>query len=194
MFYIINIRHYKKKFILITSFIVLLVTFFLAINFIFPLEHFDLIKKYSQKYNLDPALICSIIHTESKFKVNAVSYKGASGLMQIRKTTADWAAEEIKISDYQYEKIFEPEINIQIGCWYINNLIKQFNNIDCAICAYNAGSGNVAKWLKNNNYSLDGKTLYRIPFSETKNYLKRVKKNQTVYHFLINLINFIKGG
>lgn len=191
MFYAINFRRHKKNLSFIIFLVAFLATCFFAINFMFPLEHFDLIKKYAQKYELDPALICSIIHTESKFKVNAVSNKDARGLMQIRQQTADWAAQEINILDYKYEKIFEPDINIQIGCWYINKLQKQFGNLDCAICAYNAGSGNITKWLANNNYSHDGKTLFYIPFKETQNYLRRVKRNQKVYKFLISTMNFI---
>ncbi len=193
MFYTINLKRLKKKMTLWA----MLLTFFFALVFIiksiYPIEHFDLIKKYCRQYNLKPELIYAIIHTESKFKINAISNKGAKGLMQIRKSTADWAAKEINLTDYEYGKIFDPQINIQIGCWYVNNLIKQFGNIDTAICAYNAGSGNVSKWLTNPKFSPDGKKLIHIPFRETRNYLRRVSLNQKIYHFLFRLIIFIEG-
>ena len=184
----LNTKNNKKN-LFDTIFLLFIMIFvFFVIKILFPLDYLDLIKKYSHKYNLKPELICAIIHTESKFKISAVSNKQAKGLMQIRKSTADWGAQQIKIIDYDYKKIFEPEINIQIGCWYINNLIKQFNNIDCAICAYNAGSGNVSSWLKNKKYSIDGHNLQKIPFGETKRYLKRVKQRQIIYKLLFFLL------
>jgi soluble lytic murein transglycosylase len=124
-----------------------------------------------------------MIHAESKFKKDVVSYKGASGLMQIKKTTADWISKKIKINNYNYNKIFEPEINIQIGCWYVNNLLHQFGNYDLAICAYNAGIVNVSKWLK--YFSNSNKKLFYIPFRETRDYLKKVNRNKKIYKVLI---------
>jgi soluble lytic murein transglycosylase len=145
-----------------------------------------LIKKYCVEYNLKPELICSIIHTESKFDQYAVSRRGASGLMQIRKSTADWGAREIGIHNYDYTRIFEANINIQIGCWYIDKLFKQFKNYDLAICAYNAGSGNVSKWIRQmkdaNASEID------IPFKETRNYIKRVRKNENIYKVIIHIL------
>lgn len=190
MFYAVNFKKYKKKLLLLSLLCLIFFLCFFVINFVCPFKHFSLIKKYADEYNLDPALICSIIHTESKFKTNAISHKGASGLMQIREATANWAAKEIGITDYSYKKIFQPEINIQIGCWYIRNLLNQFKSYKSAICAYNAGSGNVTKWLSNPKYSVDGKNLSYIPFNETRNYLKKVERNKNIYNLLIGLIIF----
>lgn len=166
--------------------LIVFVVVFVLINFLFPLKYYDYIKEYSSKYEVKPELICAIIHTESKFRVEALSHRGASGLMQIRKLTADWANEELSIPSYSYDKIFEPKINIEIGCWYMNKLIKQFNSYENALCAYNAGSGNVSKWLR--IYSNDGKKLNHIPFKETERYVKKVIRNEKIYRVLINLI------
>ncbi len=135
-------------------------------------------------YDVDPYLVCAIIHTESKFKQYAVSNKGASGYMQLMEKTAEWGATEIGIDNYSYDKIFEPEINIQIGVWYINNLLNQFKTIDVALASYNGGSGNVTKWLNDARYSLDNKNLYDIPFEETKKYVERVNFVYKVYKSL----------
>ena len=95
-------------------------------------------------------------------------------------------AKKINLKDYSHDKIFDPEININIGCWYINNLRAQFNdNYDLALCAYNAGSGNVSKWLLDNRYSSDNKKLFYIPFPETRNYVKRVMLYKKVYALII---------
>jgi soluble lytic murein transglycosylase len=156
----------------------------------FPLEHYELIKKYSERYNLDPALVCAFINTESRFDNEAVSRKGAKGLMQIMDKTALWAAEEIPIEDFKPENITDPEINIEIGCWYLNRLTKQFNGDKTLImAAYNAGSGNVSDWLYNEAYSKDGKTLDSIPYKETEKYVNKINFYEKVYRLLIK-VNF----
>ena len=68
-----------------------------------------------------------------------------------------------------------------MGCWYIKRLLIQYNNVDTALAAYNAGSGNVSKWLKNEEYSKDGENLIIIPFKETREYVKKVSKARIQY-------------
>ena len=152
---------------------------------IYPLYYEDYIKKYSYQYNIDPILVASIIKVESKYYKNAKSHRGAKGLMQISPITGRWAAKEIGILDYNEDYLYDPEINIMIGCWYLDKLHKQFNNdIKLVLTAYNGGSGNVEKWLKNPMYSSDGKKLDQIPFTETKEYVEKVLKTYKIYRFL----------
>ncbi|QIB28150.1 lytic transglycosylase domain-containing protein [Caloranaerobacter azorensis] len=154
-------------------------------KFIYPLYYEDYIKKYSYKYNIDPILVASIIKVESKYYKEAKSYRGAKGLMQISPITGRWAAKEIGILNYNEDCLYDPEINIMIGCWYLNKLKKQFDNdIKLVLTAYNGGSGNVEKWLKNPIYSSDGRKLDEIPFIETKQYVKKVLKTYKIYKFL----------
>ncbi len=142
-------------------------------------KNLDIVYKYSSEYDLDPALVLAIIHAESKFEQYAVSSKGASGYMQLMEGTADWISENIKLENYSYDNIFDPEINIQLGSWYIKNLLQQFNDLNTAIVAYNAGSGNVSRWLEEQNISkIDEEN---IPFEESKTYLKRVLFNYKIY-------------
>ncbi len=84
--------------------------------------------------------------------------------------------------------LFEPNINIQIGCWYLNKLTNQFGTTQTALAAYNAGSGNVSKWLQDSHYSDDGKTLIDIPYGETKRYVKKVMFVQKIYQWLYGMI------
>lgn len=154
---------------------------------IYPLYYEDYIKKYSYKYDIDPILVASIIRVESKYYKDAKSHRGARGLMQISPITGKWAAEEIGIIGYNEDFLYDPEINIMIGCWYLDRLYKQFNNdIKLVLTAYNGGSGNVEKWLKNPMYSSDGKKLNQIPFTETKEYVDKVLKTYKIYKFLYN--------
>lgn len=150
-----------------------------------PLEHKQIILKYSEKYNMDPYLIMAVIRTESSFKKDAVSSAGAKGLMQITDSTGAQSAEKIGIESYSSEKLFDPETNIHIGTWYLNWLLEQFDyNEKTACAAYNAGIGNVRKWLKDERYSKDGINLDYIPFEETRNFVERVKKFRETYRRL----------
>ena len=114
--------------------------------------------------------------------------KDAKGLMQIGEITGEWAAELLDMEQYQKQMLFEPNINIQIGCWYLNKLTNQFGTTQTALAAYNAGSGNVSKWLQDSHYSDDGKTLIDIPYGETKRYVKKVMFVQKIYQWLYGMI------
>src|SRR5699024_10334171 len=96
--------------------------------------------------------------------------------------TGQWASEVLEIKNYSEQDLFEPDLNIQIGTWYINRLLDEFNgNMDLVLAAYNAGSGNVSKWISDEEYCSDGINLDKIPFKETEDYLIRVKKSYKVY-------------
>lgn len=146
---------------------------------IYPKKYSIYVEKYANDYNLDENLVYSVIKAESKFRKNAVSHKGAKGLMQISDITRDWAIEELDLGNID---IFEPKYNVMIGCWYLNKLFKEFGSLDLVITAYNGGSGNVKKWLGDNEYSRDGERLHNIPFAETSNYLVKVSKNYKMYN------------
>lgn len=176
----------KKSFLknLIISFILALcVTLSLEplMEFLYPLKYQDIIEECSDLYNLDKYLVMGIISTESGFDVDAKSHKDAHGLMQLKDETALWCIEKFSI-DIPKEDIYKPESNIQIGCAYVRYLIDLYGgNVDTAVAAYNAGPGNVNKWLADKRYS-DGKTaLKSIPFEETKTYVKKVQNRRELY-------------
>ncbi len=172
----------------ILAFVLILLIVLGIILYIYPVKYVEIIDKYSKKYNISPELICAIINTESGFNKNEVSPKGAKGLMQIMESTANWAATTESIENYDYNNIFSPELNIQIGCWYISWLNKKFDNDKTLVlAAYNAGNGNITKWLQNPEYSKDGKTLSVIPFKETENYIKKVSSAERFYKHLLRL-------
>lgn len=176
------IRLIKK---IITSIVVIIIIFSVGLFYIttkYPLIYEESMERYSTEYNIDFYLIASIINVESKYDKNAVSKKGAKGLMQISSQTGQWASEVLSIEDYDDDMLFNPETNIKIGSWYLDTLMGEFDNrLDLVLAAYNAGSGNVSKWLCQREYSDDGENLTNIPFKETEDYLKRVKQNYKVY-------------
>ncbi|MFZ5965961.1 MAG: lytic transglycosylase domain-containing protein [Bacillota bacterium] len=183
-----DLRKYRKLILLMI--IVIMTGVFLNstnwfLKLLYPIHYRDLIIKYTTEYELDPFLIAAIIRTESKFNKKAQSIKEARGLMQIAPITGAWASKELGIDNYQEEMLFEPETNIRIGCWYINQLFHEFNgDIKLVLAAYNGGSGNVRKWLGDKKYSADGKTLSDIPFQETKLYVEKVSKSYKIYRAL----------
>ena len=177
----------KIKIFFTFLFLILLVVFSVnavkyALYRMYPVTYSEYVEKYSEQYNLDEHLVFSMIKAESSFNPNAVSPRNAKGLMQIIDSTGEWAAEKMDIEDFTTAQLMEPETNIHIGCWYIARLLKQYNqNTELALAAYNAGSGNVSKWLKDESISKDGTTLDRIPFEETRNYVNKINKYISMY-------------
>lgn len=153
---------------------------------LYPVRYADYIEEYSEQFVLDPYLVMSIIKAESNFDSDAVSDKGAAGLMQITRPTAEWIAHKLELSDFSYEKdISDPELNICMGSYYIAYLVKMYEgDTELAIAAYNAGFNNVDNWLLKEEYSENGSTLDKIPFPETERYVNKVKNNYRIYKFL----------
>ncbi len=162
------------------------ITFRVGIDKYFPLEHEELIKKYSEEfslkdYGLDEYHIAAVICTESRFNEKAESNKGAVGLMQILPDTGAWAAEKIGMDDYDADRLWEPEVNIRLGCWYLSYLCDMFDgDLQKVFAAYNAGPGNVKEWIE------DGK-LVNIEHAETENYLIRIEKRYEIYKKLYDM-------
>ncbi len=168
---------------IIVAFCLVAIILFLGVTFLqkkvfYPLKFKEEIVKYSNKYSLDIALVFSVVKCESSFNPKAVSDKDAYGLMQITKPTARYIAQKLKVDDYD---LFNAETNLNFGCYYLSYLYKRFSDTDTVIIAYNAGEGNVSNWLRNKNYSFDGVTLDKIPFPETRLYLKEINKTLSKY-------------
>ena len=144
------------------------------------MKYSEEIRQVSQQCGVDSALLASVANVESGFRSDAVSSKGAVGIMQIMPSTAKWVAQKYK-KDFSEEKLKDEEFNIMLGGYYLSYLIDYFGDTKLGICAYNAGQGNVAKWLNDKDYSLDRKKLDKIPFEETRNYLNKVNKNYYYY-------------
>ncbi|MCW8330925.1 lytic transglycosylase domain-containing protein [Photobacterium sp. SDRW27] len=132
-------------------------------------KFYDLVLHYTRKYDVPSALVLGIIKAESNFNPNAISYKGAKGLMQLM----DMNSQHWKIDP------FKPEQNIKVGTAMISRLLKKYKgNIDLALAAYNAGEGNVKK--------------YRgiPPYKETQQYIIKVKHNMKLYDAIIPPASF----
>ncbi|MDI6601131.1 MAG: lytic transglycosylase domain-containing protein [Thermoanaerobacteraceae bacterium] len=151
------------------------------LRFRYPLKYMDIVEKYADEYGIDPYLVLAVIKAESNFNPEAVSIRGAVGLMQIHPDTGEWIAKNLGINRYSNNILYAPETNIRFGCWYLNNLNQEFKDPVLVLAAYNAGSGNVLKWLNNTKYSKDGKELSDIPFKETRDYIEKITRNYKMY-------------
>ncbi len=191
-------------------FSVLFVTIF-GINcvyaYLFPVKFQEEVAAASEESGLDEAIIFSVINVESRFNPNAVSPKGAVGLMQVMPSTAQEIMKNLSTDAKAFleqniaenaqeneneqkngekdgffaENLKKPATNIMLGAKYLKSLLERFENLDTALCAYNAGPATVKLWLLNAEYSTDGKTLSKIPYEETRNYLEKFHKNFKYY-------------
>ena len=149
---------------------------------IYPVKYEEYIYQYANQYEIDPYLVMGMIKTESNFDESAISNKDAKGLMQIMEPTAMWLSGRMELENFSYDDIYRPELNIKMGCYYIAYLLSMYNgNTKTALAAYNAGFGNVDKWLHDETYSKDQINLLSIPFPETRRYVTKVVNNQKVY-------------
>lgn len=178
---------FKSKKVLMVSVLFISILFLInnsttMIRMAYPVKYKKTVEFYSNKFEVDPNLVYAVIKAESNFTANAVSKKKAVGLMQITKTTGAWGAKTLKLENYTFESLYDPEVNIMIGCWYLSILMQEFDNdLQLVLTAYNAGSGNVNQWLEDKRYSDDGGSLTDIPFNETDRYVKKVNEYYGVY-------------
>ncbi len=150
----------------------------------YPLVFRDLIERYAMEYNLSPAYVSAIIRNESSFQPKAESGAGARGLMQLMPDTAEWIAHKLQVNGFAFERMYDPESNIQFGCWYLNYLSKLFLGDPVAVtAAYHAGQGQVKVWLSDPLLSEDGYSLplSSLPEGPTKNYAGRVTRDYGIY-------------
>lgn len=154
-----------------------LIVFILLVQFanlyvqrkLYPREYVEYVSKYSAEYNVPEYTVYSVIKAESDFLRDAQSSAGACGLMQLMPSTHRYLAQRLGTEG----DIFEPEENIRCGVYYLSLLYKKYNDWTLALAAYNAGTGNVDKWLE--------KERFEIEFGETKLYVKKLEVIQEKY-------------
>lgn len=149
---------------------------------IYPKEYAEYVYKYSEEYEVDPLLIFAIIKAESNFNPNVVSSSNAIGLMQLMDATAEEIATKLNIVYVKKASLYNPELNIQLGTKYFSNLLKEYKgNQLLALTAYNAGIGNVKKWIEQGTIKEDGQDIENIPFKETNNYVRKIVRDYRIY-------------
>jgi soluble lytic murein transglycosylase len=140
-----------------------------------PLRHEDIIRQQAAEKDLDPALIAGVIYAESHFRDGQRSAAGAEGLMQITPATAHEIARKSGGTAFVTGDLATPQVNISYGAWYLRYLMGRYaRNRTFALAAYNAGEGNVDRWIDRARQRNADLTIDAIPFSETRTYVQRV--------------------
>ncbi|MEM9771463.1 MAG: transglycosylase SLT domain-containing protein, partial [Cyanobacteria bacterium P01_D01_bin.73] len=146
---------------------------------LYPFPYTKEIEAAAQKRNFHPMLVAGLIRQESRFEKDIESVAGAIGLMQVLPTTGDWGAKEIGLAEFNLRN---PSDNLALGTWFLDYTHREYDgNSMYAIASYNAGPGNIAKWIKRFNPQDLDKFVEEIPFPETRNYVKAVLGNYWNY-------------
>ncbi|QLE57847.1 transglycosylase SLT domain-containing protein [Nostoc sp. TCL26-01] len=152
----------------------------------YPFPYLKEIEKWSTERQLNPLLVTALMRQESRFEAKIKSVVGATGLMQVMPDTAKWIASKIPL-DIKTINLENPNDNIMLGTWYLDHTHEQYgNNSLLAIASYNAGPGNVSKWLQTISKEDPDEFVEAIPFDETRNYVRQVFGNYWNYLRLYN--------
>ncbi len=138
----------------------------------YPLRYEQIVRGHAAHYRLDGALLAAVIFQESKFRAEARSDSGAIGLMQLLPETAKGIAQRTGGSRFRVLDLYDPEINVRYGAWYLRHLLDRYGDERLALAAYNAGQKNVDRWLRKGQ---------GIAFSETRSYVNHVEHLKHVY-------------
>ena len=150
-------------------------------SLILPLRHDDIIRQQAADKDLDPALIAAVIYEESRFR-DQTSHAGARGLMQITPATADFIARRTGGVRFEQSDLASPQINISYGAYYLRYLMDKYEeNERLAVAAYNAGHGNVDRWVAEAGGLDEFDHTKHIPFPETRAYVHNVMERRGEY-------------
>jgi soluble lytic murein transglycosylase len=147
-----------------------------------PLRHEDIIRQQAAEKHVDPALIAAVIYTESHFR-DQTSRAGATGLMQLMPSTADYIARKSGGTLFKRSDLATPQINISYGTWYLHYLLAKYHgNVTLTLAAYNAGEGKVDEWWRSARAAGQRfDVAEHIPFPETRDYVHRVLTARAEY-------------
>jgi soluble lytic murein transglycosylase len=140
-----------------------------------PLRHEDIIRQQARDKGLDPALIAGVIYAESHFIDGRTSSAGAQGLMQLTPATAQYIAQKSGGTAFEVSDLGTPQVNIAYGAFYLRYLMKRYgDDVPLVLAAYNAGEGNVDKWIAQARAKDQALNIGAIPFGETRSYVTKV--------------------
>jgi soluble lytic murein transglycosylase len=139
----------------------------------YPLEYEHIVRGHARQYDLDAALLAAVIYRESKFDADARSSSGALGLMQLLPDTAEGIAQLTGGSRFEVDDLFDPEINVRYGSFYLRRLLRKYDDERLALAAYNAGQANVDEWIASGEEE--------IPFPETREFVDNVLEAREIY-------------
>lgn len=138
----------------------------------YPLRYEQIVTGHARNYRLDAPLLAAVIYQESRFDPRAKSAQGAIGLMQLLPGTAQGIARRTGGGGFVVADLYEPELNVRYGAWYLRHLLDKYGDEETALAAYNAGQGQVDEWRSHGE---------GLAFAETRAYVARVEELRLVY-------------
>jgi soluble lytic murein transglycosylase-like protein/TolA-binding protein len=150
----------------------------------YPVVDLETLAASSRENGLDPALVAGLIRQESSFNPRATSPVGARGLMQLMPDVGRTLARSHGVSNFNIERLYEPDLNIRLGTAHLAGLFRGNREGVQALAAYNAGESRVTRWLKKKGSADPELFTERIPFLETRDYVRSVVRNRAFYKTL----------
>ncbi|MBV9773428.1 MAG: transglycosylase SLT domain-containing protein [Gemmatimonadetes bacterium] len=154
------------------------------LRIVFPYRFRELVEREARRNGLDPFLVAGLIRRESIFDPNAVSAAGAVGLMQVMPETGAGLAQGAGIAGFRSSMLKDPAVNLRLGTRFLAAQVRRYPTLTEVFAAYNAGPGRVARWRSFPEYGDEDLFVERIPFEETRTYVKKVRVNVHVYEML----------
>ena len=184
---------FTNKKLVIFIIIIIIVCVFLGmfkdkiLKIIYPQNYKEIVSIYAEKYGVEENLIYAVIKAESNFNNEAVSHKGAIGIMQIMEDTGEEIATKLGLEldkENLREELSKIDNNINIGTNYLSVLLEKYKNKEVALAAYNAGIGTVDNWIEKGIIKDDGTNIENIPYKETNNYVRKILRDYKIYCYL----------
>jgi soluble lytic murein transglycosylase len=155
------------------------------LRIVYPMPYRDLIVKYARPHGISPYFIAALVRQESMFNPSATSSAGAMGLMQVMPSTGRRVARTLGIRRFRTRMLYTPETNIRIGSRFLADQIKTWGGrADFVLAAYNAGPSRVDRWRRFPEARDGDLFMERIPFDETRDYVRVVQLNARIYQTL----------
>jgi soluble lytic murein transglycosylase len=155
------------------------------LRIIYPFPFRDIIVAEARERGVDPFLAAGLIRQESMFNVAAVSGAGAVGLMQVLPSTGRSLARDLGLSGFDDDMLKHAELNAHLGTQYIAEQLADFDGrLPVVLAAYNAGPHRIDRWSRFPEFADDDQFAERIPFGETRDYVKIVQNNANIYREL----------
>ena len=150
----------------------------------YPLPWRSKLESLAKEQSLDPFLVAGLIRQESEFDAEAISRSNARGLTQVMPATGLDLSRRVGLKSYHTGLLHSPEINLQLGTFYMRWLLDRTERPEFMLASYNAGKSRVDTWKELYRYREPAEFIESIPLSETRNYVQVVLRNADFYRRL----------
>ncbi|MFL5505663.1 MAG: transglycosylase SLT domain-containing protein [Gemmatimonadales bacterium] len=151
---------------------------------LYPLSFGDAVLAEASRHKLDPSLVAALIRQESLYNPEATSSAGARGLMQVMPDVGKGVAKSLDYDVWDPVLLYQPDVNIELGSAHLRDLLDSQGSVVEVLAAYNAGAHRVARWRTKNGGTDPELLVERIPYVETRDYVRIVQRNRALYRAL----------